>query len=110
MGKNPRRFAEQAWRTLGLLALVLAAGCQPSADLFGRSYLPPSDLQAQAAARNGAPGQPDLWCYRTLGSTECYTRPLPGGESRRIGNSAFAPSPSSAAELRPLQSPLNSRD
>lgn len=110
MGKNRKRAAEQAWTALGLLALVLAAGCRPSADLFGRSYLPPADLQAKAAARNGAPGQPDLWCYRTLGSTECYTRPLPGGENRRIGDSAFAPSPSLAADLHAVPSPLNSRD
>ncbi|MDP4725632.1 MAG: hypothetical protein NWS47_05020 [Alphaproteobacteria bacterium] len=61
----------------------LGVGCNPFAEFKPDS----TDIVKSGWAKNKQRTPPnDLYCYKTLGDSVCYTHPLKDGESRLSGN------------------------
>jgi hypothetical protein len=70
-------------RIIVLSIAFLGAGCNPFADFKPDS----TDIVKSGWARNTQRTPPnDLYCYKTLGDSMCYSHPLKDGESRLSGD------------------------
>ena len=61
-----------------LLVAAVLAGC--SREIVDRV----DTFLGAASPEFNPPKQPPTYCYRTLGETNCYRRPLPGTEANRL--------------------------
>jgi len=67
-------------------AFVVLTGCAEVRDLLPAEEPAPGEPIAPVVAEQAKPmPMPQRrYCYRTLGTVDCYAKPLPDAESRRV--------------------------
>lgn len=92
---------------LWIFILLPLIGCQGPQDLFDHSYTVPVALQNKASP-TPPPVQPqNVYCYRTLGATECYSRPFRRGNLRFLGYYGAPPSDQTMTDVPEETEPSN---
>lgn len=62
------------------IVLILLSGCMTTSE-----YIPNENVLMKGWYQPPEPsGRPKAYCYRTLGHNNCYNRPLPKSETRRV--------------------------
>ncbi len=89
---SPNRFrrmpsSRDRRRRLALAGAFLAAGVLAgcaTGDVLPDEAPPPPPEASPVVAGEVKAGPPKRYCYRTLGTVDCYASRLPGAESRRL--------------------------
>lgn len=79
-----RRFRLAASGAVGA-AFIALTGCAEVRDLLPAEEPASGEPAAPVVAEQAKPMPGRPYCYRTLGNVDCYARPLPDAESRRVG-------------------------